>query len=151
MSKIAIEDVQAALEETKVEPETQEKVLEQLKKVIEEEKEHRAHNKGAKTKTEFGVILYDANGELKGKEFTASIYSVKEGFDHGTVLTKISEASRAQNEAKSKAKRKSKGKTAIETIGEAFSALKRKFIKEKEVNLKTKEPVRVTITDNKLI
>ena len=145
MSKIALENVQTVLAELKIEPDKQDKILQELQKIIEDEKNERAENKAPKSKNEFGVILYDANNELAGKEFTASVFQVKQGFDFNTVLSKISTAARNQNVA---AKRK---KNVIETIGDACMYLKRKFTKEQEVNIKTKEPIRVLISSNRLV
>lgn len=140
MQKISIEDLRAALDAAKIEPEKQQKVLEEIEELIESNKSHVTTQK---LKNEFGVILYAP--ELVGKEYTASIYTIKEGDDHSTVLKRISESAKDQNDS---AKRK---KNLIGTVGQAFQYLKRSFIKAKGVNLKTKETVRVLISDNNLI
>lgn len=144
-NKISLDEIQAALQVAEVDPDKQDKVLNRLQEVIKELQEEKDNHKLPRTKNEFGVILYDANNELAGKEFAASIYQIKEGEDHGAVLSKISEAVKEQNES---AKKKN---NLIDSIGAAFENLKRKFIKEKGVNLKTKIPVRVTISTNKLV
>lgn len=143
--KLELDIIKIALQESKIEETKQTKVLEFLQDLIKKEEDHKDSNSVPKSKNEFGVILYDANDELKGKEFTASIYSLKQGDDHGTVLNRISEASKEQNE---KSKKK---KNLITSIGEACEFLKRSFIKQKNINLKTKQTVRVLITNNKLV
>jgi hypothetical protein len=143
MSKISLETLSEVLQEEGVEQPKQIKILDHLKEILKAEQEKKEDNKTPKSKNEFGVVLFAP--ELVGKEYTACIYQVKDGFDHGTVLTKISEAARNQNNNK-----KSK-KNVIQSIGEAFQNLNRKWIKEKQINFKTKESVRVLITDNKLV
>lgn len=145
MSKLNISDIQEALKTAKIEPEKQKDVLDYLQDVIKEQEADKAHNALPKQKNEFGVILYDADNQLVGKEFTASVFSVKQGDDFGTILTRISDAAKIQNES---AKKKN---NLIQTIGSACQNLKRKFIKEKGINIKTKEPVRVLITNNKIV
>lgn len=143
MSKISIEDLQDVLTESGVEAQKQKKILELAQKAIEEEKQQKADSSVPKSKNEYGVVLYAP--DLVGKEYTASIYQIKVGDDHSTVLRRVSEAVNSQNLT---AKRK---KTVIDTMGLAFQKLKRKFIKEKEINIKTKTPVRVLVSDNKLV
>jgi hypothetical protein len=141
MSKISLETLIEVMGEENVEQPKQQKIIEHIQQILEDEKKNK--ESAPKLKNEFGVILYAP--DLVGKEYTASVYQVKTGFDHSTVLKKISEASHDQNGSK-----KSK-KKVIQSIGEAFQTLKRKFIKEKQINFKTKEPVQVLISDNKLI
>lgn len=140
--KLSIEDIQIALQEAKIDQNQQSKVLNYLNAVLKEEKDN---TKPLKQKNEFGIIIYDVENQLKGKEFTASVYTIKQNEDHGLVLGKISEAARGQNES---AKNKN---NIISTIGSACQNLKRVFIKEQGVNIKTKNTVRVIISNNQLI
>ncbi len=141
--KLDISDIQQALKEAQIAPEQQQKVISHLEDVIKELEENKQENAAPKQKYEFGVILYAP--ELIGKEYTASVYQVPQNSNHNEVLAKISEAVRTSNE---KSKKK---KNIIETIGDAFGHLKRKFIKEKNINLKTKQVVTVLISNNKLL
>lgn len=143
MSKISLETLSEVLQEEGVEQPKQLKIIEHLKEILEEEKKDREESKTPKQKNEFGVVLFAP--ELVGKEYTACIYQLKAGDDHSTVLNRISEASRTQNETSKKKK------TKIDSIGVAFEYLKRKFIKEKGVNFKTKTPIQVLISDNSLV
>lgn len=144
MSKISIEDVTAALQETKIPKESQGQILNRLQQIIAEEQAIKEENKLPKQKNEFGVILFDPEGLVAGKEFTAAVYQIPQGDDHSLVLGKIAQAAGEQNAA---AKRK---KFQFDTLGSAIQGIKRKFIKEKNVNLKTKNPVTVLISNNKL-
>ena len=141
MSKISIEDLKTALNASNVEPEKQQKVLEEIEQIIQENKNN--NPPAPKQKNEFGVILYAP--ELMGKEYTASVYQIKNGDDHGTVLGRIFDAAKDHNESVRKKA------NLIKSVGDAFAHMKRKFIKAKGINLKTKEPVRVIITNNQII
>ena len=143
--KIDISEIEEALKIALVEPDKQKEVLNHLQEVIKELEENKAAGAVPKQKNEFGVIIYSDEPEWAQKEFTASVYTIPQGSDHGQVLAKISQAARESNEA---AKKK---KNIIETIGDAFQNLKRKWAKEKGVNFKTKIPVRVLISNNKLV
>ena len=142
MTKISLDDVSEAIKKAGVAAEQAKLVFQHLSKVVEEEKALKESTSGPKLKNEFGVVIYDNDGSLSGKELVASIYTIPEGNNHAEVLYKISEAAKTQNESVRKKK------LVVTTIGEAFEFLKRKFIKEKQVNLKTKSPVRVIISNN---
>ena len=145
MIKLTIEEVITALQKTNVEKEKQQNIVNYLNKVVEQERIEKQENAQPKSKNEFGVIIYSNDGKLDGLELTASVYTIKEGEDHGLVLGKISQAAKEQTAA---AKRK---RFNIESIGAACQNLKRKFLKDKNVNIKTKNPVRVIISNNGLV
>lgn len=142
---IKIEDINEALKVAGVNPEQHDKVIEHLQNVEAENKADKEAHAAPKLKNEFGIILFDEKGELAGKEFYGHIYSVKQGYDHGAILHNISAAVRDSNEL---VKKKN---AIINSIGEAFGHLKRKFSKQHDFQPKTKEIVRVTISNNKLV
>ena len=143
MSKISIEEVESVLLQNKLAPETVQAVVKQLATIVEETRADRSTT--PKTKNEFTIILSDPNGELAGKDFTGWVVQIKTGEDVGTLLTRVGEAAKAYNNTTRAGK-----KNPIKTVGEAFMYVKRKFFKEKEVLVKTKEPVRVLVTNNQL-
>lgn len=145
--KISLEQVEATLAENKVPKETATKVIEDLKTAIEEEKRLKDADphKTPRTKNEFGVILYDNTGELTGKDFVASVFQIPTGSDMGIVLDKIRTIAKAHNENTRSGK-----KNPVKTFTECFEFVKRRFWKEENVLNKTKEPVRVLITNNEL-
>ncbi len=145
MAKLSLEEIKSALDSAKIDQPKQIEVLNHLSQVIKELEEEKAESKLPKKKTELGVVLFDSNNELAGKEFTACVVKLNEGDDHSTVLTRLSTAARAQNNA---AKRK---KNPITTMGECIGYLKRKFAKEVNVNIQNKIPCRVLISNNQLI
>ena len=110
---------------------------------IEEEKEDREANKLPQKKWEYIVYLNDPEGKITG-DFDAWIATYLEGTDAATVLQKLRDGAKEQNEA---AKRK---KNKLTTLGEVFQGIKTKFIKDKGVKVKTKESVRVVPVNGKL-
>lgn len=137
MSKITLEQVEATLLEKNVDQQIVQSVLHDLEQTIKEEKDEKAANKLPKVKNELIVYLNDPDNKLKDLEFDAWIASYKEGDDAGTVLQKIRDAAKEQNESSSKKK------YTLDNLGEVFQNLKNKFLKSKNVKVLTKESVRV--------
>ena len=146
MSKVALEEVESVLLQHKVEDASA--IINDLQKIIEELKADREAEKEDKPKWEFVVIINDASGELKAQKkdevLTAYVVQQEDGEDAATILSKLKDAATAQNEA---AKRK---KSRLNNLRDIFDGLKSKFLKEKKVKIKTKESVRVLLTDGTL-
>ena len=145
MIKISIEDVVEGLKKAGVSDKEAGITLDYLKQVAQEEAAQKEENQLPKQKNEWGIIIFDADNQLQGKEFTGAVYQIPQNDDHSLVLSKISQAARDQVAS---AKRK---KYPIHTMGEAIQNVKRNFIKDKNVNLKTKNPVRILISNNNLV
>ena len=96
-----------------------------------------------KQKNEYLIILHDPNNEIAGKEFSGWVVQNKSGDDQGLVLSHVRSASVDNNEAQKRKKR------PITNFIEAFSSIKRKFLKDRNILIKTKNAVRVLITDGK--
>lgn len=142
--KVSLEQIEATLLERKIEPVKVQEILKDLQQSVEEEKEENANEKGPKAKWEHVIVLNDPEGKIKD-DFTGWVVTQQDGQDSGLVLGKLTDAARVQNES---AKRK---KTRIETFNDLFSALKSKFLKEKGLKIKTKEPVRVLVVNGKTL
>lgn len=143
--KVDIETIENVMVENKIPQDKITKVLQELQVIKEEEKAENAGEKLPRQKSEFGIVIFDTDGSLQGKELTGHIYQVKQGFDHANILGTISKAVRESN-ANTKKK-----KNIIDSIGDAFASLKRKYSKAENFQPKSKEIVRVTISNNKLV
>lgn len=141
MSKISIEEVEATLLRQKIDPKVVVSVVKELTDVIQEEKDNKVEV--PKQKNEFLFVLNDPADEFKGKDLTGWVVQMKQGDDAGQVLGKIKDAALDTNEAK---KRK---KGLLTNFADAFYGVKRIFLKPKNILIKTKEPVRVLITNGK--
>lgn len=111
----------------------------------EEEKKQDAGSAGPKAKNEFITVLLDPENKLAGLgDFTSLVLQIPEGQDAGDTLPRLYAAVYDQRAA---AKRKTK---PLANLVEAAANLKRKFAKERSITIKTKEPVRVLVTDGQI-
>lgn len=113
----------------------------------EQEKKEEKDSNGPKAKNQFVVVLLDANGVVprdRADELTALVTQIPEADDTGTTLDRIYQATYDFNRS---GKRK---KWNVEKVGDAAGTVKRKFFKEKGVAIKTKQVVRVLISDNQI-
>mgnify|MGYP003345591981 CR=1 FL=1 len=137
MSKISIDEVEATLLRQKIEPAKVSAIIHDLKQVVDEIANDK--DTAPKEKWEHVVILNDTAGEFKGKELTAWVVQQPENADAGLIIGKIQDAAKNQNEGATKKKH------LLTTIKDIMGHVKPRFLKEKKVRIKTKEPVRVLI------
>ena len=138
MSKISLDEVESTLLRQKIEPAKVSAIIHDLKQVIEEVANDKDNT--PKEKWEHIVILNDPNGEFKGKELTAWVVQQPENADAGMIIGKIQDAAKNQNEGATKKKH------LLTTLNDMMGYVKPRFLKEKKVRIKTKEPVRVLIS-----
>jgi len=146
MSKISLEEVEGVLLQHKISDTGS--IIKDLEKILEELKAESEANAEDKPTYEYVVVIHDPSGELKAQKkdevLSAYIVQQEEGQDAGLILSKLKECATTQNET---AKRK---KSRLDSIRDIFDGLKSKFAKEKKLKIKTKEPVRILLTDGKL-
>lgn len=135
MSKISLDEVEAALLRQKIEPAKVSSIVKELQQVIEENQ----GEKPPKEKWEYVVVLKDA-GNIDLDRVSAWVIQQKEGQDANTILSRLQDAAKDQNEAATKKK------NMLSTIGDIFQGLKTKFLTSRGIRIKTKEVVRVLIT-----
>jgi hypothetical protein len=145
MSKISIEEVEAKMLELKIDAVKVQQVVTELEKVAEELAEERKSTAAPKLKWEHIIVLKDDEGLLAGKEITGWVVQQPTDGDSNLILSKLADAAKNQNEVTKKKANK------IDSLTSLFEHLKSKFTKEKNVRIKTKEPVRVIITNGKLV
>lgn len=133
---ISLEEVEASLLRQKIEPAKVSSIIKDLQQVIEENKS----DKQPKEKWEYVIILNDPNGAIKADSVAGWVVQQKENEDAGIILSKLSDAAREQNEAATKMK------NTLVTMTDIFSGLKGKFLKPKNIRIKTKELTRVLVT-----
>lgn len=143
--KVSLENVEAILLERQIEKPKVSAILADLQKAIEEEKAEAGATAGPKNKWEHIIVLNDPDGKINADEVTGWVVVQEEGEDAGTILAKLRDAAKDQNEA---AKRK---KSLLEHFGDVFQSLKPKFLKVKKLKIKTKEAVRVLTVNGKML
>jgi len=141
--KVSIEEVEAKLLENRIEANQVQTIIRQLEEVVEELKAEK-ENETPKAKWEHVIILNDKDNILQGREIAGWVVQQEKDADAGTILGRIRDTVREQNET---AKRK---KNFITDVTSAFENLKPKFLKDRKVRIKTKELTRVLVTDGRL-
>ena len=143
--KVSLENVEAILLERQIAPPQVTAILADLQKAAEEEKAEAGNTAGPKNKWEHIIVLNDPDGKLKADEWTGWVVVQEEGSDAGTIVSRLRDAAKDQNES---AKRK---KTLLTGFGEVFQNLKSKFLKTRSLKIKTKEAVRVLTVNGKAL
>jgi hypothetical protein len=152
--KIEIEKIKTTMLENGIDEETVNTVIQQLEEEAAEEtveveevptNEDLTDNSEdlPKVKYEYVIILNDKDGHLKDKEIAGWVVQQEENADAGLILSKLKDAAKDQNAG---AKRK---KHAITTLVDLFDGLKSKWIKGKNIKIKTKDLTRVIVSDGK--
>lgn len=145
MSKISLETIIEVMAEQNVEPPKQEKIIQHLKDILEEEKKERESEKMPKQKNQF-VVVVKSEVDLTNKEVVATVFQMPQDSDPNMLLSKIADASKAHNLVCKRAKNK------VSTFDDAISHVKRKFTKEQGYLPKTKDWVQaIVLTKDKII
>ena len=156
--KIEIEKIRDTMLENGVEETVVDAVITQLKSEIEEEdlqsevEDETSINEDLtdnsedlpKVKFEYVIVLNDKDGILKDKEIAGWVVQQEENADAGLIISRIGDAVKDQNAG---AKRK---KHTIDDLTSAFEYLKPKWLKSKNIKIKTKDLTRVIISNGKL-
>lgn len=141
MSKIDLEEVESVLEQRNIPNRSD--IMHDLEEIIKELQAEKEANKETRPKYEYIVVLNDPQGFLNTKKYddqlTAYVVQQEEGQDAGIILSKLTDAAKEQNEAAVNAK------TRLQSLRDIFDGLKAKYLKEKKVKIKTKEPVRILL------
>jgi hypothetical protein len=163
MNKVAIEEVESVLLEQKIDPKKVSEIIRALEEIAEEISDASKESESGsglesdglpadpgddstpKEKSEYLIVLNDPDNVLDGAELMGWVVQQKEGHDAGTVLKRLSDAAKDQNEG---AKRK---KSSLTSMIQLFEGIKSKFLKSHGIKVKTKEAVRVLVTDGKIV
>ena len=140
MSKISIEEVESILQRNNVDPAVVKTVITDLQEVVDELSASRTPT--TKTKWEHVILIYDKDGTLKDDTLTGWVVQQKADADAGLIVGKLQSAAADQN---AQVKRK---KSLIKDVVGLFESLKTKFVKPKELKIKTKEQTRVILVSD---
>ncbi len=141
--KISLEEVQEALETSKLEPTKVNEVIKKLAQLVEEKKEEKDETKLPRQKNEFLIVLDSSVTEdLKGRnDLTGWVVQIPTGQDAGLTLDKLQIAATDFNNNTRKGK-----KSPLKKWGDIFAYIARKFTKKVGVQIKTKHSVRVLVS-----
>lgn len=144
MPKVSVELIHEVLSSNNLEPETIQKVLQQIEEQAAAEAEAEKANREPPVKKQFIMILSDPNGTVPDQDYVGWVAQIPEDDSPGDTLEKLIRASYEYNISK-------KGrKYPVKSIGEACEAVGSRFLKEQGIAIKTKTPVTILRTDNKI-
>lgn len=146
MPKVETDIVKSIIERNEVEIPKRNAILQDIKKVLEQEALEKEMKPKA-PKKEFVIIVSDPKGAIAAAYpdgISGWVVQVEEGEAPQIALTKLHAAAYEFN-ASPKGR-----KFPVETVGEACESVKAKFFKDAGVWVKTKEPVLVVATDNNI-
>lgn len=132
MAKVDIELVKMVLTRNEIDTRTTAGIIQELQQEQAAEKDE---EKEKPVKKQFVVVVYDPEGELKGKEFTGHVVQIPEDESVYTALERLHRAGYEFNTTK-------KGRRMpVKTLGEVCEHVPAKLFKEQRVWVKHKEPV----------
>lgn len=141
--KIALTDVAQTLKTHKLEPSVVREILEELSQLASDAEADKAEP-APRTKQQFVVVVADKERKLRAEALTGWVVQIPEEAAPPSVIDRINEAAHAFNASK-------KGRLLpVKSIGEAFESVKRRFLKEAGITVKTKTPIYLIPTDNVL-
>ena len=143
MAKIEVAKVADVLRSQQVEPALMRRVLEQINKVVEEAAAEEEQKPPAQKK-QFVILVSDPDGEMPEHELAGWVLQIPEDASPLSLQERVHKAARDFN-----ASRRGR-KLPVESIGEALENVPAKQFLETEVWVKTKTPVLVLTTDNRL-
>ncbi len=143
MAKIEVAKIADILRQNELEPAVMRRILEQINKVTEEAAVAEDEKPPAQKK-QFVILVSDPDGQMPEHELAGWVLQIPEDASPLSLQERVHKAAYDFN-----ATRRGR-KLPVETMGEAFESVPAKNFKEVEVAVKTKTPVLVLTTDNKL-
>ena len=143
MAKIELDILEKVMERREIPVRPRNEVLQDLKHVLEQEALEK-EMKPPVPKKEFVILISDPQGRLKDCDISGWVLQIPEGENPGLALNKLTTAAYEHNASPRGCK------FPVETVGEACESVSPKILKEQNVWVKTKLPVLVIRTDNRL-
>ncbi|EDY82840.1 hypothetical protein VDG1235_2463 [Verrucomicrobiia bacterium DG1235] len=144
MPKVSVELIHEVLSNNNLEPDTIVKVLKQIEEQAAAEAEAEKANRDPVVKKQFVMIISDPRGTIPDEDYVGWIAQIPEDDPVGETMDRLIRASYEYNISK-------KGrKYPVKTVGEACEAVGARFLKEQNLAIKTKVPVTILKTDNKI-
>lgn len=143
MAKVDFDIVQRVLKESGVDVRVAATILNQIREAIAEAAAENATDREKPAKKQLMVLVSEPEEGLP-KDLTGWVVQLLEDDDPTEVADKISEVARVFNDSP-------KGqRVPVTSFGDACQCLPAKFLKESDVWIKTREPVRIIAVKNKL-
>ena len=142
MAKVDLDIVKYVLERTEMETRAVAGIIERITK--EQEMLDAEKPKEPAVKKQFVMLVSDPHGELPEKDYVGWVLQIPEDDSPAATEERLHRAAYEFNTTP-------KGRRMpVETIGEACEAVTARLLKEQQVWVKTKEPVLIIKSDNKI-
>lgn len=144
MPKVSVELIHQVLSDNQLEPDTINKLINQIEEQAAAEAEAEKANREPTVKKQFVIIVSDPRGTLPEEDYVGWVAQIPEDDPVGDTVDRLIRASYEYNISK-------KGrKYPVKTVGEACEAVGARFLKEQSLAIKNKVPVSIIKTDNKI-
>ena len=122
----------------------EENTVHRILKQIQQENQEEEKEKKPRIKRQFVIMVSDPEGEMPPKDFTGWVLQIPEEDSPATTEERLRRAAYDFN-ASPRGR-----KLPVMSIGETCESVTAKFLKEYKVDVKTKTPVQVLVTNNDL-
>lgn len=141
MAKVELELVKLVMQRNDLDVRTLAKILEELNQELANQVDE---EKAPPIKKEFVILVSDPNGELEGKDLVGWVIQIPEGDSPHIAEERLIKAAYSFNQTP-------KGsRMPVKSIGETCEHVSARIFKEEEVWVKTKEPVLLITTSNRI-
>jgi hypothetical protein len=143
MAKVDLDLVKFVLTRNEMEPRTVARIIEEVRK--EAEMQQAENEKPPPVKKQFAILISDPLGTLpEGKDYTGWVLQIPEEDSPAVTVERLTRAAYEFNVTP-------KGRRMpVQSVGEVCEAVPTRILKEQNVWVKTKEPVLMLRTDNKI-
>ena len=144
MPKASIELIHEVLTNNQLQPNQTQKILSDLEEQLAAEAEAEKATREPPIKKQFVIILSDPHGTLPDQDYVGWVGQIPEDDPVSDTLDRLHRATHEYNISK-------KGrKYPCKTVGESCEAVGARYLKEQSLAIKTKVPVTIIRTDNKI-
>lgn len=142
MSKIQVSKVAEILKKAQIDPALLRRVIEEMNFAVQPEGD--GEEAPPALKKQFVILVSDPEGIMPRRDLVGWVLQIPDSESPATTLDRVFRSSYDYNTTK-------KGRLLpVKTVGEAIENVPAKFLKESDVWVKTKTPVLVLRTDNKI-
>jgi len=144
MAKVDVDIVASILSDSKVEPDMVAEIMHKIQQELKIQEEMADATREPRVKNQFVVLLSDPLEQVAAKDLAAWVVQIPEMDSPSNISERIARAAREYNNGP-------KGrKFPAKSMGEACEMVGPKFLKPERIQVKTKLPVSVIKTDNRL-
>ena len=144
MPKVDVDVVATILNDSSVDPKVVDQIMRKIEKELKIQEEMAEATREPRVKNQYIVLLSDPHNQVEVEDLVGWVVQIPEMESPATVTDRIIRAAHEFNTSR-------KGrKFPAKSIGEACEVVGPKFLKPEQLSIKTKLPVTVIKTDNRM-